>query len=80
MSRVSAMETKSSAPGAGEHFQLPASSLHTPPPRLLPALTKQAHLFSEGKVRSRWQLIEKQQFAFDNKRCPLKMSFLRFFF
>lgn len=35
------------------------------PPHLLPSSTKQAYLFSEGKMRSRWQLIEKQQFAFD---------------
>lgn len=33
-------------------------------PHLLPFLIKQVCLFSEGKMRSRWQLIEKQQFAF----------------
>lgn len=38
--------------------------LHPHPPHLRSSSIKQACLFSEGK-RSRWQLIEKQQFAFD---------------
>lgn len=39
--------------------------LHPHPPHLFPSSIKHACLFSEGKTRRRWQLIEKQQFAFD---------------
>lgn len=48
--------------GPGQRFQFPASS-H--PPHLLPSSIKPAGLSSEGKMRSRWQLIEKQHVALD---------------